>query len=209
VFTSTAGTRRTSGIATETDIATPVGAYQESKARAETVVDDAVDAGLDAVTVHPTSVFGPHDEAFTARLFTLASNPAMIAYVPGGASLVDIRDVVSGLRSAMDHGETGEHYILGGENLTFRAALSTIAEQIDGYAPRIPVPGPVLTAAGYVASALDNRLGVRVFPFTPEMGRLATSELFYSSKKAMDELGYTYRPLTEAVEPAAQWFQNR
>jgi dihydroflavonol-4-reductase len=209
VFTSTAGTRRAEGVADETDVATPVGAYQESKARAESLVDRAGERGLDVVTVHPTSVFGPGDTEFTGRLFTLATNPAMVASLPGGVSFVGVADVVDGIRAAMVEGVAGEHYLLGGENHTFADALRIIADEIDGSRPLVTVPDPFVHAAGYAAEFAGKYAGVRVFPFDRDMARLATSELFYSSAKARRELGYEYRPLRELVGPAAAWYRGR
>jgi len=55
VFTSTAGTRRPPDdamVADETDVATPVGAYQSSKAQAEQLIDQYAETDGDAVTVH-------------------------------------------------------------------------------------------------------------------------------------------------------------
>ncbi len=87
VFTSTAGTRQpneTSPFADETDVAEPIGAYQSSKAEAEQLVDRYAATGGDAVTVHPTSVFGPGDESFTPQLLSMGLEPTMPAYLPGG-----------------------------------------------------------------------------------------------------------------------------
>lgn len=208
VFTSTAGTRRADGIADETDIAEPVGAYQESKARAESVVDEYVAAGLDAVTVHPTSVFGPRDTEFTGRLLSLATSPVMVAYLPGGVSFVGIDDVVDGIRTAMDRGSAGDHYILGGQNLSFAEALSVIADEIDGSRPVVPAPKTAVHVGGHVAELADKYLDVRFFPFDADMARLSTSELFYTSEKARRDLGYEYRPLRDVVAPAAAWYRD-
>jgi len=209
VFTSTAGTRRCEGVADETDVAEPIGAYQESKARAASLVDEFAADGHDAVTVHPTSVFGPGDTEFTARLLALATNPAMIAYLPGGASFVGVADVVAGTRAAMDRGRAGEHYLLGGQNLAYGEALGIIADAVEGYRPLVPVPASAVRAAGHVAGFAGSHLGRRVFPFDPDMARLATSELFYSSTKAERELSYRYRPLAEHVDAAAAWYRDR
>jgi dihydroflavonol-4-reductase len=208
VFTSTAGTRRSDGVADETDVATPVGAYQQSKARAESLVERACDRGLDAVTVHPTSVFGPGDHEFTGRILGLATNPAMVAALPGGVSFVGVEDAVDGIRAAMCRGETGEHYILGGENHRFADALAVVADEVGGTRPLVTVPAPVVHAAGYAAEVADRWAGLRVFPFDRDMARLSTRELFYSSAKANRELGYDYRPLREIVGPAAEWYRD-
>lgn len=208
VFTSTAGTRRSDGIANETDVASPVGAYQESKAEAETLVDEYGDRGLDVVTVHPTSVFGPGDTEFTAQLLSIATNPALFGYLPGSLSFVGVDDVVDGLESAMTDGRPGDHYIIGGENLRIGTALERIAEVADGYPPRVPVPGPVIHAAGHVAAACESHLDFRFFPYSPAMASLATQDLVYSSEKAQRELGYDYEPLKAHVPDALQWYRE-
>lgn len=207
-FTSTAGTRRAEGVADETDAAAPIGAYQQSKAAAERIVDAATGRGLDAVTVHPTAIFGPGDGGFTGRFFTLASDPKLFAHPPGGASFVGVADVADGIVRAMERGSPGEHYLLGGENLRFREALDVIAEEIGGSAPRITVPAAAIRAAGPVAGVVNRRTGRRIFPFNAEMAELVTETHFYDSSKAREELGYDFRPFRELVPPAWEWFRS-
>lgn len=211
VFTSTSGTRRSNGskpLADETDFAEPIGAYQASKAQAEQAVDRYAEAGGDAVTVHPTSIFGPGDENFTAQLIAMGAEPTMPAYLPGGLSIVGVSDVVDGLLAAYEHGHSGEHYILGGENLTYDRAVSRIASHVDGSPARIRVPATAIHAAGPVAEAVGTVTDVRMFPFDRQMAQLATQRLFYSSRKAHEELGYTYQPLEAHLPETMAWYQN-
>lgn len=206
VFASTAGTRRAESVATESDLAPAIGAYQRAKRRAEVMVDGYAAAGLDALTVHPTSVFGPGDETFTARLVRLATDPKLFACLPGGASIVSVTDVVEGFIAAMDRGATGEHYLLGGENLTYDEALATIARYAGTRPPPVRIPASAVHAMGPVAGALNRLLGLRVFPGDTEMARLVTSRLFYTSEKAMRELGYSFEPLSAHVDSALNWY---
>lgn len=208
LYASTAGTRRSEGVADETDLARPLGPYQEAKREAERLAHSYDEAGLDVVTVHPTSVFGPGDRAFTGRLLRMATDPKLFASLPGGVSFVGVTDVAAGIAAALDSGTPGEHYILGGQNLTFAAALERIAETAGGSPPVVDVPAPVVHALGHVAEASDEYLGMRFFPFTADMARLATTELFYSSAKASRELGYDYRPLRAHVPAAMAWFDG-
>ncbi|AFK21334.1 NAD-dependent epimerase/dehydratase family protein (plasmid) [Haloferax mediterranei ATCC 33500] len=209
VFTSTAGNRRNRGVAVERDLAPAVGAYQKSKTEAERIVHQYVDRNLDVVTVHPTSVFGPGDTTFTARLIKLATDPKLVAYLPGGASIVGVDDCVNGICLAAERGKAGDHYILGGQNLTYREIVTIIAEEANGYSPVAPLPRPIVLAMGTVAKGIGKLFDARVFPFSPEMARLATSELFYSSAKAQTELGYTYRGLREHVGTSISWYNQR
>lgn len=216
VFTSTAGTRRVTGpdpdrpnaVADESDVATPIGAYQSSKAAAETLVDRYAETDGDAVTVHPTAVFGPGDERFTVRLLELALDPKRLAAPPGGGCLVGVSDVVDGVLAAYDEGTSGEHYLLGGENLTYRAATARVARFADGHPPRFRVPAAAIRAAGTVAGALGQFAGIRVFPFDRDMARLATRRLFYSSRKAHEELGYTHEPLEAHLPEVLAWYRS-
>ncbi|MFC6838518.1 NAD-dependent epimerase/dehydratase family protein [Halomarina ordinaria] len=208
VFTSTAGTRRAAGVASEADVARPIGAYQRGKAAAEELCDEYGDRGLDVVTVHPTSIFGPRDDDFTGRLFTLVENPLAVVHPPGGASFVGVSDVVDGTVAAAERGEAGAHYILGGENLTYAEALTVIATLVGGRKPAMELPPALIRAAGPVVGVVNDRLGTRMFPFDGEMARLSTKRLFYSSEKAREDLGYTYQPLRDLVPDAWAWYRN-
>ena len=210
VFTSTAGTRRhPSRPATEDDIAPPLGAYQESKALAEELAGTYGDRGLDVVTVHPTSVFGPGDETFTARLLKLALDPKMVVNLPGGASFVSVGDVVDGIVAAAERGTAGENYLLGGENLTYDEAVGIIARHGDGRRPLIEIPAAAIRAAGPVAAVVNAVLGTRMFPVNTQMAKLATQPLFYDSSKAERELGYEYEPFENHVDDAIEWYIRR
>ena len=43
---------------------------------------------------------------------------------------------------------------------------------------------------------------------TVDSVRMAKKNMFFSSDKAIRELGYQYRPATEALEDAMTWFQD-
>lgn len=209
VFVSTAGTRRNDGVATEDDVAEPIGAYQTSKWRAETAVDDYVAEGGDAVTVHPTSVFGPGDRTFTARLLKLARDPKLVAYLPGGASIVGVDDVAEGIVRAMEHGRRGEHYLLGGENLTYGEALESVAVYAGTRPPPIRIPPTAIHYGGRLVGEINRRFDTRLFPVNAEMARLVTREHFYSSRKAERELGYDYEPFEASLDAALNWAARR
>ena len=209
VFVSTAGTRFRGGRpATERDVVEPVGAYQQSKARAEALAVEYGRRGLDVITVHPSSAFGPGDEKFTKRILSLALDPKMIASLPGGASLVAVDDVARGTAAAMERGRPGESYLLGGQNLTYREALEAVVAHGGGRLPLVEVPSVAVAAAGVAAGLLDRVAGVQVFPYGPEMASLVTRTNFYDSGKAVRELGYKITPFDEHVDAAIEWYRT-
>lgn len=207
VFTSTAGTRHRPGRepATEEDVATPVGAYQESKLAAERVVREYVEDGGDAVVTHPTSVFGPGDPRLTPKLIGLVDSNVPV-YLPGGGSVVSVGDVASGLVAAAERGDCGEHYVLGGENLTFEAMLETIGEEMDASTPPVQVPPFLIHTAGYFVGPVNRLLGTDFFPVNSDMAKLSTRYRFYKSKKAKEELGYSITPFSKHVNEAIEWY---
>lgn len=209
VFVSTAGTRFRDGRpATESDLVEPVGAYQESKARAEALAVEYGRRGLDVVTVHPSSVFGPGDEKFTKRILSLALDPEMIASLPGGASFVAVDDVARGVAAAMERGRPGESYLLGGQNLTYREALEIVVAHGGGRMPFVEVPGTAVALAGVAAGVLGRVTGAQVFPYGPQMASLVTRTNFYDSGKAVRELGYEITPLYAHVDAAIEWYRT-
>ena len=90
------------------------GGYAKTKAEATQAVLDAVQAGLDAVVVHPSGIIGPFDTAgnHLVQLVRDYLRGALPACVRGGYDFVDVRDVAAGCLLALEHGHRGASYIL-------------------------------------------------------------------------------------------------
>src|SRR5262249_62159271 len=58
-------------------------------------------------------------------------------------NLVDVRDVAMGLLLAMERGQTGQRYILGGENISLKKFLAIVGVISGRRAVRIPIPAVV------------------------------------------------------------------
>ena len=109
--------------------------------RAEELALAANGRGLEVVVVNPACVIGPDD--FTSSEFGTLCRRFWLGRLPihfgGGNNFVDVRDVASGIVSALDRGRPGERYILGGANRSltafFRATLRP-ARTVSGGAPR-------------------------------------------------------------------------
>lgn len=182
--------------------------YKESKHRAEIEVLNGITRGLDAVIVNPGVVIGPGDTAFNggAIIRTAASGLALV-YPQGGMNVVYVDDVVKGMIAAAERGAVGERYILGGENVTHRQAFTIAAEITGTRAPFIPLP-----LAGV-------KLGARLFDLWGMLTHrepMLTTELvsgaglfnYYSSDKAVRELGYTITSYREAVRKTYEWYRK-
>src|SRR6266576_1036904 len=71
---------------------------------------------------NPTMPIGPHNGNLTPPTLMLQyflSRRVQI-YLDFTMNLVDVRDVAMGLLLAMEHEQTGQRYILGGENIALK-----------------------------------------------------------------------------------------
>ena len=186
-----------------------IGIYKLSKYRAEQAVLAMVaQSGLPAVIVNPAAPVGPFDirPTPTGRMIADAAAGRMPAYLETGLNIVHVDDVAQGHLLALDRGEVGQRYILGSENLS----LLDLLRIIDGVTGRSQrrlrlTPGPLWPLA--VASELAARLfGIEPL-VTRDHLRMARKTMFFSSAKAIRELGYAPRPARDAVVDAIAWFR--
>ena len=186
-----------------------VGIYKKSKFRAEQAVLGLVrDAKLPAVIVNPAAPIGPRDikPTPTGKMIADAASGRMPAYVDTGLNVVHVDDVARGHLLALEHGRIGERYILGGENLTLAQLLAMVAAQVGRKPPRIKLAREVLWPLALACEGIARLTG-RDPLVTRDHLRMARKLMFFSSAKAIAELGYQPRPATEAIADAIAWFR--
>jgi dihydroflavonol-4-reductase len=186
-----------------------IGHYKRSKYLAEEVVREAAQGGISAVIVSPSTPVGPGDlkPTPTGQLVLDAAAGRMPAYVDTGLNIVHVDDVAAGHLLAYERGNAGERYILGGQDMSLREILEMIA-RIEGRSPpRVRLPYAVVLPVAYVAEgfAMLSGRGGRI---TLEGVRMSRKKMFFSSAKAMRELGYRWRPPLQAFEDAIRWFRD-
>ncbi len=216
VYTSSVATMGIPADGTPGDERTPVslaamiGHYKRSKFLAEQVVLDAASAGAPAVIVNPSTPVGPGDvkPTPTGQLVLDAAAGRMPAYVDTGLNIVHVDDVAQGHLMAFHRGRTGERYILGGEDMTLRNILAYIAQRVGRRPPRIRLPYAAVLPIAHVAELVAKVTG-RSGRVTLEGVRMSRKRMFFSSAKAVQELGYRWRPPAEAFDDAVRWFRER
>lgn len=186
-----------------------IGPYKRSKFDAELAVRELIaHQGLPAVIVNPSTPIGPGDvkPTPTGRLILEAARGKMPGFVDTGLNVVHVDDVAAGHLAAVEFGAVGERYILGGENLSLSDILAIVAEAAGRRAPRLKVPyGVVLPVA--VGAEIMARLTRREPFVTIDGARMSRKKMFFSSARAVRELGYTARPAREAIVDAVAWFR--
>jgi dihydroflavonol-4-reductase len=178
--------------------------YARSKRAAELEVQRGVAEGLDAVIVNPALVFGRGRAGEgTMRVVERVASGGMRVAPPGATCVVDVEDVALGMRAAMARGTTGERYILGSENLTWMEALSTLAEAMGRPAPARAVSARALRSAALLAEGVARISRTR--PLLSREQARAGAELYrYSNRKAVEELGLSFRPFSETARRLAE-----
>jgi dihydroflavonol-4-reductase len=183
--------------------------YARTKHVAELEVAKAVKNGLDCVIVNPAFVFGAGDINFNAgRLIKDVYNRRLPFYPLGGICVVDVEIVAETIMTAMEKGKTGERYIIGGENVSYKKLADTIS-RITG-APKIFFPLPFWMAK-ILRSILDlykkkNQISKL---FNLSMFRVASEFLYYDSTKAKRELNMRYEPHENSIRKAYEWYRER
>jgi hopanoid-associated sugar epimerase len=191
------------------DEAGAIGAYKRSKVVAERLVEAMVaERGLPAVIVNPSTPIGPGDArpTPTGRILVEAANGRMPAFVETGLNLVHVDDVAEGHIAALERGEVGRRYILGGEDVMLRDMLAAIALASGRRAPTLSLPRAPLYPLAWGAEAVARLTGREPF-LTRDALRMAEKRMFFSAARATRELGYRARPWREAVTDALAWFK--
>ena len=104
--------------------------YEETKLEAHRLAKRLIaEEGLPCVIVQPGGVYGPDDHSALGKQMNqfLAGRMPMIAFPDLGFNLVHVDDVAAGVLLALDKGEAGESYVLGGQITTMRELIETLA----------------------------------------------------------------------------------
>lgn len=191
-------------------LADMIGHYKRSKYLAEELVRHSAQTGFSVVIVNPSTPVGAGDVKPTPTGQTVldAARGRTPAYVDTGLNIVHVDDVAAGHLLAFHRGRAGERYILGGEDMSLRQILAQIAQLVGRNPARIRLPHAVVLPLAYVAEAFA-RISGSATRLTVEGVRMSRKRMFFSSAKAIHELGYHARPAAEALEDAVRWFRER
>ena len=184
----------------------PANNYVVSKREAETEFLLEVANGLDGVIVNPGFLVGPNDwKPSSGEMMILIYNN-FIFFVPGGGcSVVDVRDVAAGIISAIENGRVGQRYILAGRNMTYFDLWDQMADVMKCGGPKRKLRNPFANTIGWVCDSYGKLIGKEptVNSAMMQMGQI---HHYYSSDKAIAELGYQIGDVKDAIADAFDWF---
>lgn len=180
-------------------------AYIESKHQAADLVRAYVrEKKLDAVIAAPTFLLGPYDTRPSGgELVQRFCEKGLLATSSGGRNFAYAPDVAEGVRLAFEKGRTGETYIFGGENLTYKDFFARVGRIVGRSGPRRVVPSFLILAAGNLMSRIGRITG-RKPKFDRNIARFSTLKAYYTSRKAIEELGLPQTPVETAIRDSVR-----
>lgn len=178
--------------------------YSKFKLEAENLCTDAAAKGQPVVIVNPAEVYGPNDTGMiTAKNLIDFAQSWPVVVCKGGTAVVHVDDVAAGIIAAFFKGRSGERYILGGDNLSIKELAAMTTDIIGKKKPMLVFPNGFIKGLTKVATAVKLPL-----PYNPNVIPYATKYWFMDNSKAKRELGVSFRPARQVLEPTLQWLKD-
>jgi dihydroflavonol-4-reductase len=185
-----------------------VGHYKRSKWMAEREVLSAAREGFPAIVAMPTTPVGPWDwkPTPTGKIILDFLNGKMPGYVETGLNFVGVEECAAGHVLVAEKGKIGQRYLLGGENLSLKQVLDTLAQITGLPAPSLKIPHGLALAAAYGSTIFSRLVGKE--PQIPIEGvKIARHNMFVDCSRARRELGFQPGPVAAALERAVRWYE--
>jgi len=179
--------------------------YERSKHEGELAAfATARRAGVELVSINPSSVQGPGRSTGTGRILIAYLNGRLPAFVDTHVSIVDIDDCVTGHLLGAERGRPGERYVLNGATITSPEALEIVSE-LSGVRRRVRlVPAPAARAGAALIEGAFRARG-KTPPVCREMIRTLLHGHRYDGSRAARELGLRYTPIADTFRRTIDW----
>ena len=180
-------------------------AYIHSKRLADEEVDRGVEAGIDAVYLHPSALFGAYDKDTWSKVFREIKRGLPTPFAPpGGGSVSHARPVAKAHLSAFHKGRRGQHYLLGGPDVSYLEILQEVAKLLGMKGPSMKLPDLLFRAYGWSEFLIST--AIRREPMlTPHTIELLCQVVYVDSTRAIKELDYRPSTLHAMLSDCYQW----
>ena len=197
--------------------------YAKTKFQAKQIIKEYIKKGLNINIFYPGIIYGPGDFNIFGQIILYLTAKKYLGCPGSGntiGSFVYINDVLDRFVSVIDRNDLkGEEFILGGVNTKFSDWLDLIAEIVGKKRKPRHFPMSIALAYGWFCE-LKTKITKKVpfinknpkIIFGPYINR-ATVKMIdynwsYSSKKAIEKLGYKITPLREGLKQTIKWYKD-
>ncbi len=181
------------------------GAYARSKAEAERLVRALQERGAPIRISYPCGVAGPEDPGLSSAnhaIYTLFRD--LTVNTSGGFQIVDVRDLARLHCLLLEAPAAASRHIAAGEMRSW-PETNALLNSLTGRRLRcIPVPGPLLRAAGFVGDLL-KRVHDFNFPLTQNSMALASQWPGADGSATTKEFGLRFRTSAETYRDTLRW----
>jgi dihydroflavonol-4-reductase len=193
---------------TDSKLEEMIGHYKRSKWMAEREALNAAKEGLPVVVAMPTTPVGPWDwkPTPTGKLIVDFLNGKMPGYVDTGLNFVGVEECAAGHLLVAEKGKVGERYLLGGENLTLKQVLDTLAKMTGLPSPSLKISYNVALGVAYASTIFSRLVGKE--PGIPVEGvKISQHKMFVDCARSQSELGFKPGSVAAALERAVRWYE--
>lgn len=173
--------------------------YEQTKFEAHNIAISYCERGLPLIIVCPNGVIGANDHSIFGYLVRLYLNNLLppMAWSPDVMlTLVDVQDLTEGMALAVEKGQIGETYLLTGEAHNRTDMFVHWAGFPGGAKSRAYLPPRLMSLMFTALEPVERAVGLPAI-FSRESVSVGSSNLNFSSAKAQQELGWTYRSAKE------------
>ncbi len=184
--------------------------YDRSKRDAEKFLLENAAVEMELVILNPTGIVGPpdHKPSLMGQAIIDIYNKKIPSLIKGGFDFCDVRDIANGIALAMEKGQNKNAYFLSGKWISLYE-LHKIIMEIKSDKQFLPVLPGWAAYAGLPFIKLLAGIKKQAPLYTKE----SLDALVYGNKKidyskAVNELGYTCRPIKETIIDSINWYKN-
>jgi nucleoside-diphosphate-sugar epimerase len=196
-------------ITSSSDLATPRSAYGASKQEVELFVRALQTEGAPVVSFMLGGVYGPTSPHLEGSFHAVVSAlDSMMLTPPGGAGIVDVRDVADMLTRAVEPGRGPRRYLAGGHYLSWTEWTDLLSKAAGVDVRRQVVSVEQMVELGRAFDEQRQRGQVVDIPLSEEAARIMTGCVPTDDSGTLSDLGVCYRPLIETLGDTVDYLRS-
>jgi nucleoside-diphosphate-sugar epimerase len=132
----------------------------------------------------------------------------LIFYTDGGTNCVTVEQVGAAIAGAVEYGQGGQRYLIGGENLSWKELLKKISRLMGKEKPVITLPNGLVTIGTFFLEILHSLQGKQSGLNPVQLVKLQTAMTFFDPAVSQQELRFGPADLDAALEKTIQACQD-
>lgn len=188
--------------------------YDSTKYEAENLVKKYASKGLHTVIVSPSKIYGHScTETKSISINTVIHNflKGKLTFIPKPSHFVAnycfIDDVIEGHILALSKGKSGENYILGGENISYKDFFDTVKNISGAKTKIVEIPKILLQIVSLIQWIQFYTIQKEPFITNKSIQQIFCNKIF-SSEKAISHLGYKITPIKKGLQHTIYSLKN-